>query len=374
MILPTRLRKRKDHYVITVYKTERTTHNICIGDLLVIVLAGEEIVRPVRKDFHVSLPKRLIDKTSQKSPFILDIIHTVKKEEALVRPSIPFADNMIDIRHCIPTITHHGYPCFIINRGDGVSSIWYAIGGGVDHFTINNLIDVEKLGELLGFYFGNGSTSPDITSLRLTNAEPSVLDYCLKVLEVMGISRDRFKIQVIYSTPAEVNEDIQERCILFWSDALGIPVGNIISVLKANNIRETKRNGSARLFIDSAVLVEVFLHSLLPFVMQRAGHPTCEQDEILLRSFIRGLLAAEGYPEFNTSGTLTKISIAYDPFSDEPKIYRALLQNLGVHVGKDGGNAVHIYGRENLKCFVNMDCFKMHATRKAKLLRGVKAF
>ena len=233
---------------------------------------------------------------------------------------------------------------------------------------------MEKLAEVLGFYYGDGSTSMGVTSFRLTNAEPSVLDYCLEVLEQVGIPRERFKVQVIYSTPGEINAMITERCIKFWSQTLRIPRNNVVSVLKVHNVRETKPCGSARLCIDSAAVVELFLYVLLPTVLRRILTPVCAEDRQCLRGFMRGLLAAEGFPEFNVKGTLTKIGIAYDRFSEEPKVYKKLLSNMGVHAGRDHRNCVYVYGRENLITFAQMDGFKMHSSRKSKLLRGMQSF
>ena len=60
MKMETILRKRKDHYVVTLYKKDRTDTDISIGDIIILDVNGYELVRPIRNCFSISLPMKLL--------------------------------------------------------------------------------------------------------------------------------------------------------------------------------------------------------------------------------------------------------------------------------------------------------------------------
>ena len=97
-----------------------------------------------------------------------------------------------------------------------------------------------------------------------------------------------------------------------------------------------------------------------------------KRDKIILKSFLRGLLAAEGFPGHNKNGTTTRLGIAFNPHSKELEMYKIILTNLGIIYGKDNGNALYIYGRKNLNKIYELDGFKFHNKRKKKFNEGLK--
>jgi hypothetical protein len=365
-----KIRERKDHFVITIYKEMRQQLEILEGDILILNVNNTEIIRPVRKDAAVSLPKNLLQGKKNRDKVSLIIKKVINQKSCLKRPSIGTLQNKIDIKHFISKKTSRGYPLYIIPRNNETFSVWFPIGGGVRHVTINNFVDVDEISEFLGFYFGDGSKSKGLQSIRLTNCEPSILQHCLSILENIGISRKMCKVQVIYATDSMVTTEIKRRCIKFWSNTLQLKQDQIVSVNKSYNVRETKKYGSARVCIDRSVLVEVIIHGLLQGVLYRICNPKDEIDYQMIRAFMRGLLAAEGFPEFNIYGSLVKVGIAFNPHSSELQIYQKLLTNLGINYGKVSGNALYIYGSNNMKKFKDIDAFKLHTTRNKKFLRG----
>ena len=371
MQITTKLRERKDHFMITIYKEERQNLTIFVGDIVLLKLRKYELVRPVKKDFHISLPKNILKDKNNGDKIELYILKIVKKENCLKRPESMIKNDKLDIRHFIPIKTIFDYPICIIERDSDYSSIWYPVGGGVRHINIKNYVNIDKIAELMGFYFGDGSTSQNIASFRLTNSEPSVLNYCLNILEEIGINRKSFKGQIIYSTNKELTEDIKSRCINFWSKSLRISKENVVSVTKAKNIRETLEHGSARIFIDNTVLVEIFLQGLLKGILQKIINPHTLIDKKLLEGFIRGLLAAEGSVNLNKNGSVVKIGISYDPHSNELELYKNLLKNLKINYGGTKGNELYIYGFNNIKKFYEINAFKMHKSRNQKFISGI---
>jgi len=369
MQIITKLRERKDHFMMTIYKEYRKNLDISIGDIIILNLNNYEVIRKIKKDFHISLPKSLLKNEGNGNKIKLFILQISKIGNCFKRPKSMVKNNKIDIRHFIPKKTIFNHPIYIIGRNKGYSSVWYPIGGGAGHINLKNHINIEKVAELIGFYFGDGSTSEGIRSFRLTNCEPSILNHCLDILGEIGIPRNRFKIQIIYSTDKELTESIKSKCINFWSKTLKI--NKVVSVLKSKNVKETLEYGSARIFVDSAVLVEVVLHGLLKDILIRITNPKNIADKILLKGFIRGLLAAEGGIYLNKNGSVVKIGISYDPHSDELELYKKLLQNLNINYGGTKGNEFYVYGYNNIKKLYEIDAFKMHKSRNQKFVNGI---
>jgi len=366
----TKLRERKDHFMITIYKKDRQKLDIAIGDIIIFKLDNQELTRPIMKDFHISLPKNVLKDKTKGNKIKLAVLTIDKRKDCSKRPKNMIKNGKLDIRYFIPKKTIFGYPIYIIRRNTNHSSVWYSIGGGVRHINIKNFIDVDKIAELIGFYFGDGSTCRSIRSFRLTNSESSVLNYCLDTLEEMDIRRNSFKIQIIYSTNKELTKEIKNRCINFWSKMLKIEKDKIVSVNKAENMRETLEYGSARIFIDKTILVEIFLHGLLKGILRRITHPKSTIDKRLLKGFIRGLLAAEGNVNLNQYGSVVKVGIAYDPRSNELRLYKRLLRNLNINYGRTKGNELYIYGYDNMKRLFDLNAFKMHKRRNQRFTKG----
>jgi len=219
----------------------------------------------------------------------------------------------------------------------------------------------------MGFYFGDGNTSFRIRSFRLNNCESSALNYCLDILNELGISRNQIKLQIIYSSDHEINGEVKKRCIDYWSKALSVDKHQIVSVNRSKNKMETLKYGSARVFIDNATLIEILLHGVLNKFIEVTKNPKNEVERKILVGFLRGLLAAEGSVILE-KGSLRKIGIAFNPHSGDVKFYKRILENLGISWNCVHGNELIIHKFENFKKLFEMDAFKMHKKRNDKFL------
>ena len=371
-VIATKLRDLKDHFAVTIYKDVRKKLAISKGDLLFLNVDGQELIRKVYPDFHITLPKKLLNHKKHGDQMSLPVLKIIKPEECEKRPKNPFLENKLDICHFIPTKTAYDILLHIIERTNTTSSIWYSVGGGVSHVTIKNLAEITKVAEVLGFYFGDGTTCDGIQSLRLTNCEPSILNHCIDFCEEIGIKRTLWKVQVIYSTNKEITPEIKQRCIDYWSKILNLEEEKIVSVTKSKSLNESYPYGSARIFIDNTILVEIFLRGLLNGVMQRVSNPQEANDYQLLNGFMRGLLAAEGCVLLNKNGSLVRVSIAFDPHSSELEFYKVLLQNLGIRYHTVKNNELIIQKYENMQKLYQMEAFKLHSERHKKFITGFK--
>lgn len=369
-----KLRKSTEHSLLTIYKEDRQILGIEKGDILSISIEGFQLVRPVLEDYVISIPKRLSLKNIIGKNYIVEIESVFKRKEGLVRPTYCFENNKVNIRYFIPKITYSNKPLYIFPNDKTSSIIWYPVGGGAEPIILQNLIDVEKLGELLGFYFGDGSTSKGLQSFRITNSEPSTLLHCLHILEEeFGISRQRFKGQIIYSTNTELTIEIKKRCIEYWSKKLLITSDKFVSVNKSKALSESSPYGSVRLFLDNNCFVEVILRGLLPGILTRIQKPHSKLDFILLNGFLRGLFAAEGSVYLN-GARLSKISLSFDPHSKESTLYRILLSHLYIQTSADKDNELYIYRRSQFKKLEEMDAFRFHTPRRNKFITGLNNY
>lgn len=334
--LNSELRDKKDHFVITLYKEFREKLNITSSSIILFKIKDEEFIRIPNKDFHITIPKKFI-KNGQKNVKI-DIIKIWGKENAKNRKFKIFNGNFINIKSLIPQKTIFEKEIFVLDDKPYVY-VWYSIGGGARHIKIKSQIDLQKISELIGFYFGDGNTSKGIRSFRINNCEPSVLNYCLDILEGLGIPRDIMKVQVIYTSHKE-NIDIptKERCINNWSKVLKLKKGQIISVNKSKGKTESLKYGSARIFLDNSILVEILLNGVLKKFLEIVTSPANRLEKNILEGFLRGLAAAEGSVTLTKLNSLSKIGFSYNPHSDDLNLYRKIFDNLGVKPGGIKGN------------------------------------
>lgn len=362
------LRDKKDHFICTLYKDIRKRLKISTSNILFIEVNDTEFMRIPNKDFHITIPKKTVK--HNKRNINLKILGIYDRHSAKKRESILFQDNCMNIKAFIPRKTIFGHEIYVIDEGL-YSYVWYPVGGGVKHLKIKNKTDYEKLSELIGFYFGDGNTSNDIRSFRLNNCESSTLNYCLDILEELGIKRSDIKVQIIYSSDKEINSKIKKRCVLYWSKTLDINRNQIVSVNRSKNKRETLKYGSARIFYDNSILVEVMLHGILRKFIEIVKNPRNESEKKITEGFFRGLLAAEGSPILER-GSLRKVGISFNPHTNDLEFYKILLSNLDINWKLVHGNELIIQKFENFNKIYKLNGFKMHDRRNNKFTSGFR--
>jgi len=359
------LRKSIDNYVVTIKKDIRKILKIDYSSILLLEINNQKFIRTLNNDYQISIPKKI----TNTNEIILKFTNIYSKQEAKRRERFEVNKNELNIRSFVPSLTQSQKEIYILPEKDE-SYVWYSIGGGAKEVKIKNCLNIEKLSELVGFYFGDGSTSNGIKSFRLTNCEPSVLIYCLDILEEIGIKREEIKLQIIYSTPTEISYSILNRCVRFWSKTLNVHKNQIISVSKSKGKTESLKYGSARIFIDKNILVEILLHGLLANVLNRIKNPENEYDYVMLKGFLRGLASAEGCVLFNKNNSLIRVGLSFDPHSEELSLYKTLLGHLGIENYHIHGNELLIQKHKNFQKLNEMNLFKMHDPKRVKFNLG----
>ncbi len=200
------LRDKGDHFRFTILKHQRERFNLKKEDILLLEVNGEKFVKKVQNDFSIYLPKRI---SLSAGSLEVNILKIVSQPVALSRPSKPFIGELADIKHFIPRETTHGKPMFVVEDKDKMF-IWFPIGGGVKPILIKRFVKVQELFEILGFFFGDGSIE-NVRSVRFINSEPSTLLHVIKFFKNLGVPKEKWKVQVIWSGKHKPSKKIKKK-------------------------------------------------------------------------------------------------------------------------------------------------------------------
>jgi len=369
-MIKTILRKGKEHAIITIYKDSEVRKRIKIGDLLILKYQNHCFVKPVREDFHIALPYKLFINYKNKTSILLSVLGIYSKKESQERPEIYYKNNLVDLRYFVPLKTQHNAPIYILPISNNRSVLWYPRGGYARPIKIKNYVDAVKLSELIGFFFGDGSKSKGLRSFRLTNSEPFILKYCIDFLDNIILEKPEYRCQIIYSTNSNLTNEIKQKCTHYWADILKFKKAQIVSVNKAKNNRETLKYGSIRIQINSTILTELILYGVMNKLIDIIKKPNNTLEIEMLKGFLRGVCAAEGYPT-SYKGKLRIVGIAFNPHSNEPILYQKLLRNLNINsIIRKKHNSLIIYRYENFKKLLKMNIFSLHPKRNNKFKKA----
>jgi len=156
------LRKSIDNYVVTIKKDIRKILKIDYSSILLLEINNQKFIRTLNNDYQISIPKKI----TNTNEIILKFTNIYSKQEAKRRERFEVNKNELNIRSFVPSLTQSQKEIYILPEKDE-SYVWYSIGGGAKEVKIKNCLNIEKLSELVGFYFGDGSTSNGIKSLYL---------------------------------------------------------------------------------------------------------------------------------------------------------------------------------------------------------------
>jgi hypothetical protein len=364
--LDCRLINKIDHFAVTVIKKDREKYSLTYDSILFLEVFGKTFFRAFNKDFQISIPKRFFDKPVER--VLINIIGVYSKSLATKRCLKKYVKDCINVEAFIPKKTIFGKNILVFDLGNW-EYVWYVSAGGVEPIKIKKKINAERIAELVGFFFGDGNTSKFVRSFRLNNCEASTLVYCVDILNELGIQRNLLKVQIIYNSHNKIGMNVRRRCIDYWSKVLMVKKSQIVSVNWNKGKSESLKYGSARIFFDSAIFVEILLHGILKDFIKILKNPQNKIELSILEGFVRGLAAAEGCV-YLRDGVLSKVSMSFNQNSRDLEFYKKIFTNLGITYGKHKQNELYIYGAKNFSILDKIDIFKMHKKRKQKFLTG----
>jgi len=356
---------RNDNFQFIIRKKEREKFsNIAVGDVLLFRVNHEVFMKKVHADFLLTLPKRLGFMNNKE--FSFDVIKHIKPVEALKRPSYFKNTNLVDIKYFIPRKTAFGSKIYVVDWKDCLY-VWYPVGGGVKLVCMKRYCNAEEFFEIVGFLWGDGSTK-NVRSLRFTNSEPSTLIEVVNFFNKIGIVRNIWKAQIIWSGPNKPSRSIENNCKNFWKENLNLPRKNIVSVLWSEAKNSDFPFGSARLFIDNATLFEIFVNCALNWVKNNIDNLNQNVTSCLLR----GIAAAEAGPQLRNNFSLRRVEFSFNPESNESELYTRLLNKINIATSKPdlNRNKFNVDGWNNFSKLYSIDVFKLHENKHKLFMKG----
>ncbi len=332
------------------------------GDILAVDVGGNTIISRVLEDYIISLPRRLSLKTG--SRIRIKILKHIKPQNGLERPNKPFYGNKADIKYFTPQETICGKDIFVINDKKRMF-VWFLHGGGIKLTHINRFVEKEKLFEVVGLLLGDGSTE-GVRSIRFTNCQLKPISHFIDIFGDVGLDKNLWKVQIILSRPAKPRCHTVEQCKAFWAKNLKLPKENIKSLSWLRSKGNGSEHGSARIFIDNAILFEIFAVGIIKYCVNNINRV----DEKTLQCLIRGILSSEGCLSV-VNGVIRRVYVSFDPHSDEKWIFREMFHRLGISTIPlaNKRNEFEIRGWKNLLKLFLIDGFKL-SDKNNKFVRG----
>ncbi len=352
-----KLHFRKDHFQCILPKEIRRKLNVKVGDLMLLKVRNEFFIKKLQEGYLFSLPLYISSKLKETE---LQVLKVSSQEEASTRAWKPFLNEEIaDMKYFIPQKTIYDHPIFAIDYHNFLI-LWYPVGGGVKCIKMKRYVDIENLFEFIGFLWGDGSTE-NVRSLRLTNSELSTLKATIRFFESLGIPKDAWKMQIIYSNIKQLSNLEEKGIIESWSRNLDFPIKNIKSVSWSKSVKSINNLGSARIFIDNAILFEVFVNGILQWCIKNID----SLDSKISSFLIRGLMAAEGGVDLYHNYSIRRVEVSFDGTSNESVLFSKLFSNVNVDItGLDmKHNRFNIDGWSNFNILNQMNVFKLNESK-----------
>ncbi|MFH0875595.1 MAG: hypothetical protein V1859_06670 [archaeon] len=365
-VLNSRLRRYRDNFMVTIYRNSEIRKKCKIGDIIIIKIGNENLIKPIQENHCFSLPINILKNYQDGEEINLDVIGIYEKEEGKKRPSFTIINNLMDLRYFVPLKTQFDTQIYILQKDSNSSYLWYPRGGYTRPITIRNYINPIELSELIGFFYGDGSKSEGLRSFRLTNCEPFILNHCKNIMDNIAIEKSDYRCQITYSSHEIINDIIKQKCIDFWSNVLSIEKKNFVSVHQSFSKKTSLEHGSIRIQNNNTVLTELILYGVLPKLLKIILNPKTKIEHDMMYGFLRGLLAAEGFPSSH-KGHLRKVEIAYNPHSNESEIYAKILSNMQIpSTRRKQGNSLTVYRYENFLKLYKIKAFSLYPSKNIK--------
>ncbi|MFQ6129538.1 MAG: hypothetical protein ACE5OT_01865 [Candidatus Hadarchaeaceae archaeon] len=198
--------------------------------------------------------------------------------------------------------------------------------------------------------------------LKFTNEEPHIINHVLKYYEErFAVSKNEWRGYIDFCGVNGNKEELKK----YWHLETGIPSQNLRFYWRKERASENAaKSGSIQICLLNRPFGEFAVNML--FLLGRIAESEIE----FAVPYIRGILAADGWPDLCQDGPLHHVNIAYDSIN-EARHYVSVLQKFGVNSQvQESSRKILISGWGNHFRLLSIDAFKLHPKRKAKFQRG----
>jgi len=217
--------------------------------------------------------------------------------------------------------------------------------------------------QFLGFYIGDGTTTPSTGSVSFINTSRDVIKWNIDFLKTNFESS--LKYHLVYG-PIKPNKKVSEKIRKFWSE---VEIKNFNWSIN-KGYKNPSKFGTMRVNTISMPLKLVILKSLEEISKQATKNAT------IAKFFLKGLAMSDMYPT-TKNGILESISIAFKEGDKKSiNLYRKIFGAYGVKVKNnskrvENTTALSTYRMEDFIKILIDNIFEFHEVRKTKFIRGL---
>lgn len=299
---------------------------------------------------------------------IIDIYSYEKKN-----PEIKMVRNdgklFIDRFHVMPRITNRGRNMAVMPLENKL--ILWPLSRNSDYIMTDRFLELNKiikdgynrkisliewLFEVIGLYIGEGDKGD---KLGFTNSQPEIINHFINFLEDnYNIKRSIWCCNVIYRGK-NFNSNIEDNVKKYWKRKAKVNNFKTTNYLRVKT--RALKYGSLHIRLNSNVS-RTFYDEWKKYIELAFGNKK------LAIATLRGILAAEGWPELSKMGSLNSIEIAsINP--EVQRIYRKLLKCIDIDI-KFKIKYGKVFGWSNFYFLITNSIFLLHPHRNRILVRG----
>lgn len=230
-------------------------------------------------------------------------------------------------------------------------------------------IDInEKLGEVLGMYYGDGTKNYH-PAVEFVNFCPELIELWIRYLNNLGIKSENLYYKIKISENCKIKHNINIQSVKnYWISKLGLTTNHNINThwVKSKGTPSTylRKYGSIVVGYNNSTF-SLFFNSFIKNIENFL------EDEKFRIGFIRGLFAAEGNINVRKNGSLSLIRIAG---SKKARIFTSnILKKYFNVIAKDDDQSNQIYfGRLEHEKIKHLNIISLHPEKKEAYDRGYK--
>lgn len=256
--------------------------------------------------------------------------------------------------------------CF--KRSNNSIIFWYKPKRGrtPEPLTTSALIPfTQRTAGVFGLFQGELAKTRKATGISFANSIPKIINETLRFFRVnFGISEKTWTGKVEYTGRKFSN--VEEKIRTFWRSMLKIKVGNVI-VKNSRCQEKTSSVGVLELWKGGVILKEIIIKML--YLVRNE----ILEDKRLCKSFIQGLMAADGWPQIiNKHLTYMSIGLSEKKLNEEGIFYHKLLKSVGINSTVSKNKDIKICGWDDFYKLAKVDIFKLQSERQILFLEGLK--
>lgn len=180
------------------------------------------------------------------------------------------------------------------------------------------------------------STKQNSTFFDFTNSEPELVKFIIDYFDqVWLVNRKLWKLKIFY-WKGILTKNIEEKIKKFWSNFLDISENNV-KIKQGTYYRLSEKSKSEYGVVSSRINNKTF-RAIVLYFLSNIIKPTVEINKKKAIFYLRGLLGGDGSIVLDKNNSIARLSLSYNPKTDEFEHYSKILDLLGFTFDKNSKN------------------------------------